>query len=53
MFSWLQNTGAYFNQIVSWAWGASSWVYDVLSNPIYLVITLVILVLILVPWTDH
>ena len=53
MFTWLSSTWLYFNQIVGLAGSASSWVYQVLSNPIYLVITLVILVLILVPWTDH
>lgn len=53
MFSWLSSTWVYLTQIVGWTSWATAWVYDVLSNPIYLWITLVILVLILVPWTEH
>lgn len=49
----LGSAWSYFSEIVDWVSSAVSWLAPVLSNPIYLWITLVILVLILVPWTEN
>lgn len=44
---------SYFNQLVGLVSPAVDWIYNVLTNPYFLAIILVLVCLSLVPWTDN